>query len=122
MNFMQRIFNYRLSRARRVIENIFGILTNKFRVFERTMQLDASKVKKVTLAACVLHNFLIDVKNPEYTAEIENLQAENPEMVNEVPNDANENIGDANEIRNRLMEWFLMPGAGEVDFQYTAII
>jgi hypothetical protein len=54
----QRVFNYRLSRARRTVENAFGILANKFRVFLTPITLEPSKVEKVVLASCALHNFL----------------------------------------------------------------
>ncbi|KAK7160675.1 hypothetical protein R3I93_008363 [Phoxinus phoxinus] len=54
----QRIYNYRLSRARRVVENAFGILANRLRVFRTTICLHPDKVVKITLASCLIHNFL----------------------------------------------------------------
>ena len=62
----KRIFNYRLSRARRIIENAFGILATKFRIFRRPIIAEAEKVTKITKAACALHNFLkiSEAQNP----------------------------------------------------------
>ena len=54
----QRVFNYRLSRARRTVENAFGILANRFRVFMTPIALSPEKVETITLASCVLHNYL----------------------------------------------------------------
>lgn len=55
----QRIFNYRLSRARRIVENAFGILCNRFRVILRSpILLSPEKVEKTVLCCCTLHNFL----------------------------------------------------------------
>jgi len=62
----QRIFNYRLSRARRCVENAFGILANRFRVFLTTIALAPEKVEQIVLAACALHNYLIDKAKNEY--------------------------------------------------------
>lgn len=55
----KRIYNYRLSRARRVIENGFGILATKWRIFQQPMDAHVEKVKSVTLAAICLHNFIL---------------------------------------------------------------
>jgi len=54
----RRIFNYRLSMARRTVENVFGILANRFRVFHTSINLKIENIDKVVMACCVLHNFL----------------------------------------------------------------
>lgn len=57
-NTPNKIFNYRLSRARRTIENAFGILRARFRVFQGPLQVQPNMVDKIVLAACCLHNLL----------------------------------------------------------------
>lgn len=54
----ESILNYRLSRVRRTVENAFGILANRFRVFHTAINLQPHKIDKIVLASCALHNFL----------------------------------------------------------------
>ncbi|XP_068103425.1 putative nuclease HARBI1 [Hyperolius riggenbachi] len=54
----RKIFNYRLSRARRVVENAFGIMAQRFRIFHTCMNVAPAKVEKIVFACCLLHNFL----------------------------------------------------------------
>jgi hypothetical protein len=57
-----RVFNYRLSRARRIVENAFGIISVRFRVLRRPIELMPENVTKVVLSICALHNFLLSRK------------------------------------------------------------
>lgn len=59
----ERIFNYRLSRARRVVENAFGILTSVFRVLRKPMLLEPNKARDIVLTTIYLHNFLRKSRN-----------------------------------------------------------
>lgn len=54
----QIIFNYRLSRARRVVENAFGIISSRFRVLRGEIQMNVADATNVVLSICVLHNML----------------------------------------------------------------
>ena len=42
----KQIYKYRLTRARRVVENAFGVLTQKFRLFYGRIQLRPENAKK----------------------------------------------------------------------------
>lgn len=54
----KKIFNYRLSRARRLIENIFGILCSQWRIFRLPIDASEEHIKLIIIAAVCLHNFL----------------------------------------------------------------
>jgi hypothetical protein len=55
---LKRIFNYKLSRARRVVENAFGIVSSVFPVLRKPMLLEPKKAALVVLTTLYLHNFL----------------------------------------------------------------
>ena len=58
MDPQKHIFNYRLSRARRVVENAFGILSNRFQVLLTTMQHKPDTLRLILTSCLLLHNLM----------------------------------------------------------------
>ena len=54
----ERVYNYRIGRCRRVIENTFGILTSRFRIFHRTITVQPDYATDIVVACCILHNYM----------------------------------------------------------------
>ena len=59
----RRIYNYRHSRARRISENLFGILANRWRIFFTIINLEPKYVEDCIFTALILHNTLIKSPN-----------------------------------------------------------
>ena len=69
LNVENRIFNYRLSRARRFVENVFGIMASRFRILYTSINLKLSSIEKVVMACVVLHNYLRKTCPSKYSPE-----------------------------------------------------
>ena len=98
-------YNYRLCRARRVVENAFGILAKKWRVFDRTMEMQETTVKKVIMATCILHNYLRVQNCNNYDNELES-DEESFLLRNNIANIPRRCSIEAFRVREHFVEYF----------------
>ena len=118
----QRIFNYRLSRARRLSENAFGILTQKFRIFMRVLQCEPNNITKIVLAACILHNFIR--KNEGCVVSQQNEKSDLIEQrpnLHTLPRRRGRATQEAFALRDQLKNFFNSP-EGSVEWQERAAL
>lgn len=54
----QKIFNYRLTRARRYVECAFGIMANKWRILHRPLNVNIHLAEDIVNVTCLLQNFI----------------------------------------------------------------
>lgn len=133
----QRIFNYRLSRARRVIENTFGILTARWGIFSHPINASVKTAEAITKAAVCLHNFLrltnsavycpngfVDsedasgkIKQGEWRGIV---SGSGSAMTDIAPLRGRRNTNNAVQVRNGLMNYFISP-AGSLPWQWEYV-
>ena len=125
LTLAKKVFNYRHSRARRIIECSFGLLTQKWRVFQGGLGFSIKNSEDIVMATVALQNFLLTNEmalEPHMRRYIYNGNniSDAPE-INENDDIAEEIEEDANEIREKLVKYFASP-AGAVHWQYNAAI
>ena len=64
----KKIYNYRTSRARRIVENVFGILAARFRIYKTQINMSTENIESVVRATCVLHNYLMTTSFSSYAS------------------------------------------------------
>ena len=60
------IYNYRHSRARRVTENAFGILRDRWRIFNHPIKASVQNTERYVMVCLCLHNYLRQTGNSLY--------------------------------------------------------
>ena len=72
----ERIYNYRISRGRRVSENAFGIMAHRWGILLTTMQQNPITARIIVKACVCLHNLMrmryAHLQNPQLDREDEN--------------------------------------------------
>uniref|UniRef100_A0A8D8TCT4 DDE Tnp4 domain-containing protein n=1 Tax=Cacopsylla melanoneura TaxID=428564 RepID=A0A8D8TCT4_9HEMI len=130
----KEVFNYRLSRARHVVENAFGILASRFRIFHTAINLEPKNIEKVVMATCALHNFLMN-HEPTIYAPANCLYQENDQNgsilslgydsaqsnMNPLESCNRGNIcGNAKQLREKFVDYFI--DEGKVQWQNKHIL
>jgi len=117
---------FRLSRARRCIENAFGVMTARYRVLRRTLLATRRTAKAIIQAVVVMHNFHL-MRNREAYAPANYMDWEDrrgnvvrgrwrQEVGQDVPAPIRQQDGfqgeeNANRIREEFVDYFLDAGA-----------
>jgi len=129
----EKVYNYRHCRARRIVENGFGILSSRFRVFRRPITLTPENTIKLVKAACALHNWIRkNGKNPNsISVDIEDTETGrllNGSWRNDTSITGLQHFGtmlqrnsntEAKDKRNSLADYFV--GEGAVNWQNRMI-
>lgn len=115
------IYNYKVSRSRRIIENAFGILASRFRILLNQINLCPEKTITIVLACCYLHNLLRHKKVDSYMqggVDVQNINTGDfinadcdPTLLNIQPLQGRNSTIIAKQIRTQFCNYFNTVGA-----------
>lgn len=106
MTSVKRVYNYRVCRCRRVVENAFGILAQRWRVYFRPLTCNIDTVNKIIKATTVLHNYLRCRDDTVPITSAEAISESYKKCWKSVPRLGSQASKEANDIRDKFMAYF----------------
>ena len=132
-----KIFNARLSHARKIIECAFGVLTRKFNIFQHQLNFKLKNTEIIIMACVCLHNYIIsrnlelsddqinfykdNLQFHSFNDSISSSESESDGSDSEEDNlNQEEEDAEANNTRNLLKNYFISR-AGYTKWQWNKI-
>lgn len=109
----KRVFNYRLSRARRYVESSFGVLANKWRILHRPLNVFIDFSVDIVKACVLLHNIVR--KQDGYNYEDTFIT---PDLLSFENNEEYRVGTSVNSVRDKFADYFVST-EGKLQWQYT---
>lgn len=130
LNQEKNIFNYRLSRARRTIENTFGIMVSQWRIMKKPMEGTVENIVGTIQAIICLHNWLrrqdednsyipVNINDPDISNSISLEVKNNSALRDGECRGINNSSRSAIIIRDEFCDFFNVEGA--VPWQYNRV-
>jgi hypothetical protein len=105
---LQQEFNYRLSRARRIVENAFGVLASRWRVYHSKIDVCTITAKHVVKATLVLHNFLqVQTTPAQVTSLLQEVKGKRILGLQDLHGTGNRAAVTAAEVRGKFAQHFV---------------
>ena len=95
-------FNYRLSRARMVVENAFVRLKGRWRCLLKQSEAGIERISSVVATCCVLHN-MCEIFNEEFDSDLLTKSEATPSSSQGETNNTNNNASSSENIRKALV-------------------
>lgn len=108
MNERERTYNYRLSRARRVVENTFGIWASKWRILHTPIDGDMDLIHMIIRVTMILHNFIMLHEGTDINEGRTDLEFEQAHNLRNLPRVSSNNYNDsAWNVRETFADYFI---------------
>ncbi|XP_037783479.1 uncharacterized protein LOC119579638 [Penaeus monodon] len=110
LDYSRKVFNYRMSRARRNVECAFGMLTQKFGVLKTSMETSTEVSEAIAKSICVLHNFIHHKYSMNFCGDNDDAIDDHHQNMSLSPAKSTRPTAEALSIRDTLREYFVSPG------------